>query len=343
MFDAPLFLACLITVAASPSFVASVPLPPPSSTLQRHKALPFIPFVHHRRSAPLPSRRASVLRIVEDEQDRLEPASWTRSFTEEFEVEQSIFSSETTLEAVLDHVHVPHGEVNSMSRKTKRSKVTAEQGHSQAKRTRHRGTDRSLDKRMSSRWLAGQAERVSRQAAEASASRHAAAAADPTSTTAIWSKVQATATPTPTLPSSASSTLFGAATQSLTAAPTTTITTSAPAATPTVQLEGTHTGEGTWFAPGLGACGTVATDDSAIVAVSHLLYDNYPGATLNPNLNPICGQKIRATYQGNSVEVTVQDRCVGCAIDDLDFSPAMFGELADLAIGRLKGVEWTFI
>jgi hypothetical protein len=97
----------------------------------------------------------------------------------------------------------------------------------------------------------------------------------------------------------------------------------------------THPG----FAPGLGACGTVATDDSPIVAVSHLLYDNYPGATINPNNNPICGQKIRATYAGKSVDVTVQDRCTGCAMWDLDFSPKLFGELADLDLGRLKNVE----
>lgn len=98
----------------------------------------------------------------------------------------------------------------------------------------------------------------------------------------------------------------------------------------------------TGFAPGLGACGTVATDDSPIVAVSKLLYDTYPGATVNPNLNPICGQRIRATYQGKSVEVQVQDRCEGCAKWDLDFSPTLFGQLADLGIGRLKGVEVSF-
>ncbi|GAA5928388.1 hypothetical protein JCM1841_003546, partial [Sporobolomyces salmonicolor] len=97
------------------------------------------------------------------------------------------------------------------------------------------------------------------------------------------------------------------------------------------------------FAPGLGACGTTATSNSSIVAVSHLLYDTFPGATANPNLNPICGQKILATYAGTSVEVTVQDRCEGCAMWDLDFSPSMFEQLADLDVGRLQGVQWTFL
>lgn len=51
-----------------------------------------------------------------------------------------------------------------------------------------------------------------------------------------------------------------------------------------------------------------------IVAVSHFLYDAYtPGG--NPNANPLCGRKIRATRfdeQVNaqrSVDLTVVDRC----------------------------------
>ncbi|GAA5916330.1 hypothetical protein JCM5296_007031 [Sporobolomyces johnsonii] len=97
------------------------------------------------------------------------------------------------------------------------------------------------------------------------------------------------------------------------------------------------------FAPGLGACGTTATSNSPIVAVSHLLYDTFPGATANPNLNPICGQTILATYGGTSVEVTVQDRCEGCAMWDLDFSPSVFEQLANLDVGRLEEVQWTFL
>lgn len=43
------------------------------------------------------------------------------------------------------------------------------------------------------------------------------------------------------------------------------------------------------------------------VAVSHLIYDTFPGATANPNNNPVCGRKIAATWSGNTVTVTVQD------------------------------------
>lgn len=104
------------------------------------------------------------------------------------------------------------------------------------------------------------------------------------------------------------------------------------------------TGQATFYAPGLGACGTTSTDDDMIVAVSQLLYDGFNGYTgSDPNSNPICGKKIKATYEGNSVTVTVVDRCVGCALRDLDFSPAAFTKLADQSLGRLSGMKWSFV
>jgi len=81
-----------------------------------------------------------------------------------------------------------------------------------------------------------------------------------------------------------------------------------------------------------------------IVAVSHLLYDAYPGYRLgNPNNNPVCGRNITATYQGKSVTVEVTDRCEGCELTDLDFSPGAFDKIADPAIGRLDGVTWVWL
>ncbi|KAJ8521431.1 hypothetical protein ONZ45_g1839 [Pleurotus djamor] len=80
-----------------------------------------------------------------------------------------------------------------------------------------------------------------------------------------------------------------------------------------------------------------------IAAISMLMFDAVPGAGPNPNKNPICGQRVRATYKGKSVEVRITDRCVGCAPTDLDFSPAAFNKLADFALGRIDGVQWHFI
>lgn len=108
-------------------------------------------------------------------------------------------------------------------------------------------------------------------------------------------------------------------------------------------FSGTHSGDGTFFEPGLGACGVTNGPNDLIVAVSAQLYDSFPGATPNPNNNPICQESITASFEGKSVTVKVVDRCTGCAEFDLDFSPAAFTDLAgDLSIGRIHGVSWFF-
>ncbi|KAJ3748398.1 RlpA-like double-psi beta-barrel-protein domain-containing protein-containing protein [Lentinula detonsa] len=102
------------------------------------------------------------------------------------------------------------------------------------------------------------------------------------------------------------------------------------------------TGQGTYYDTGLTSCGQTYTDSDLIVALSHLFYDSYPGATANPNDNPVCGKKLTAHYQGKSVTVTVADRCTGCAMYDLDFTPTGFQALSDLSVGRISGVVWAF-
>ncbi|THV04868.1 hypothetical protein K435DRAFT_648418, partial [Dendrothele bispora CBS 962.96] len=95
---------------------------------------------------------------------------------------------------------------------------------------------------------------------------------------------------------------------------------------------------------GLGACGITNTDTDHIAAVSHLLFDAFPGYNgVNPNSNPVCGKKVKATYQGKSTTVTITDRCEGCAITDLDFSPSAFSDLADFGVGRLSGMTWVWV
>ncbi|GJE87591.1 hypothetical protein PsYK624_036740 [Phanerochaete sordida] len=140
------------------------------------------------------------------------------------------------------------------------------------------------------------------------------------------------------------------------AAPTTHSTTpvqtpssSAAASTPTGSsgsgdlLTSSHTGDGTFYATGLGACGINNVDTDHIAAVSHLLFDTFPGYTgENPNNNPICNMKATATWGGKSVQVTITDRCEGCDMFSLDFSPSAFDELAAESIGRLTGMVWTF-
>jgi len=105
----------------------------------------------------------------------------------------------------------------------------------------------------------------------------------------------------------------------------------------------THTGQATFYGTGLGACGITNKDTDYICAVSMLLFDGFEGYTGgDPNQNPICGRKLTATYKGKSVSVTVTDRCVGCAMYDLDFAPSAFDQLASQDLGRLSGMTWTW-
>ncbi|CAJ2510622.1 Uu.00g062470.m01.CDS01 [Anthostomella pinea] len=109
-----------------------------------------------------------------------------------------------------------------------------------------------------------------------------------------------------------------------------------------------HTGDLTYYGPGLGACGVVSTSSDNIVSVSHYTFDAASTGS-NPNNNPLCGKKIRVQRdfvedgKGNrSVDVTVVDRCVGCAPTDLDLSIAVFTQLAPEDSGRVVG-SWAWL
>ncbi|QRV95375.1 hypothetical protein RhiJN_23393 [Ceratobasidium sp. AG-Ba] len=103
---------------------------------------------------------------------------------------------------------------------------------------------------------------------------------------------------------------------------------------------GTHTGQ-----IGLGACGWTNSNSEWVAAISHELFDNWPGYTGgNPNNNPVCTTPHTAdvTYKGKTIRVGIVDRCEGCALWDLDLSPSAFQQLAPLSAGRLSGATWHF-
>ncbi|KAG7665182.1 uncharacterized protein J8A68_001238 [[Candida] subhashii] len=112
-------------------------------------------------------------------------------------------------------------------------------------------------------------------------------------------------------------------------------------AAPTPEPANLRYGDGTYYDPGMGACGFVSYESEFVVAVSPAIWDPEM-IDANPNHNPICGRKVRAYYQGNSVEVTIVDKCMGCAPHDLDFSPAAFRQIADQDLGRIK-ISWEWI
>ena len=70
----------------------------------------------------------------------------------------------------------------------------------------------------------------------------------------------------------------------------------------------THTGDLTFYGPGLGACGVTSSNSDNIVSVSHIIFDAESRGS-NPNANSLCHHKIRAVRGGNSVDLTVVDRC----------------------------------
>ncbi|MCJ1286611.1 hypothetical protein MMC26_005957 [Xylographa opegraphella] len=107
------------------------------------------------------------------------------------------------------------------------------------------------------------------------------------------------------------------------------------------------TGDLTYYGPGLGACGVTSSSTDNIVSLSHFLFDSQSVGT-NPNANPLCGLIVRAERfdeQVNamrSIDLTVVDRCTGCAPTDLDVSPGAFDQLADPAKGRVD-VTWAWL
>ena len=103
---------------------------------------------------------------------------------------------------------------------------------------------------------------------------------------------------------------------------------------------GSFSGQATYYAPGLGACGQYSTSSDLICALSHGLFDSE--ATANPNNNPFCGRQLKITYQGQSVVVTAVDRCEGCSYYDVDLSPAAFAQLAPQSLGRID-VTWEWV
>ncbi|KAL4778598.1 RlpA-like double-psi beta-barrel-protein domain-containing protein-containing protein [Aspergillus varians] len=104
---------------------------------------------------------------------------------------------------------------------------------------------------------------------------------------------------------------------------------------------GPYTGDLTYYDPGVGSCGISSTSSEKICALSHVVFD----AALtsgNPNENPLCGLRLRIRRSNRSIDVKVVDRCPGCSVNDLDVSPAVFEDLADLAEGRVT-VDWSWL
>ncbi|RDX50289.1 hypothetical protein OH76DRAFT_467221 [Lentinus brumalis] len=95
----------------------------------------------------------------------------------------------------------------------------------------------------------------------------------------------------------------------------------------------THTGRGTWFDVGLGACGKTNVNSDKIVAISSAIYGS--GGNCEQWMH------ITNTANGKSAYGLVRDECPGCGAGDIDMSPSLFEELGSLDTGVLK-VSWHY-
>ncbi|KAJ3136726.1 hypothetical protein HK100_001480 [Physocladia obscura] len=91
-------------------------------------------------------------------------------------------------------------------------------------------------------------------------------------------------------------------------------------------------GSMTYYNPdgGYGSCGNALQDSDYIVSMNPSQYDV-----------DICGSLICITYNGITVQGTLQDRCAGCSYGDIDVSPPIFTSFEPISVGRFN-IEWTF-
>jgi hypothetical protein len=97
-------------------------------------------------------------------------------------------------------------------------------------------------------------------------------------------------------------------------------------------------GDATWFTQNgnYGACGDLHSDSDFIAALDYRTYGD------SGVKSSYCGQKIRVSWQGKSVDVTVADDCPSCSgPSSVDLSVAAFQALAPLDVGDLSGISWS--
>ncbi|OCB88255.1 hypothetical protein A7U60_g4661 [Sanghuangporus baumii] len=96
----------------------------------------------------------------------------------------------------------------------------------------------------------------------------------------------------------------------------------------------THTGKGTWYYPGLGNCGYTDSSSDDVVAIAKSRYGS--GGNCNQWI------AITNTANGKTVYGKTRDSCPSCADGDLDLSPAVFSQIADLDTGVIS-ISWNFM
>lgn len=100
------------------------------------------------------------------------------------------------------------------------------------------------------------------------------------------------------------------------------------------------TGDLTYYAVGLGACGE---DDSGKDMTENIVAMSAATMGSQSNGNPMCGKTIKIFNNANGKSSTgvIHDKCPGCNAGSIDVSQKLFEELADLADGRID-ISWNW-
>ncbi|KAK4685746.1 hypothetical protein P7C73_g4391, partial [Tremellales sp. Uapishka_1] len=106
----------------------------------------------------------------------------------------------------------------------------------------------------------------------------------------------------------------------------------------TVEARTTHTGQATYFATGLGACGWWSQDTDMIVALNSAIYEENSGSN--------CGQGVWITNKatGATAYAVVTDECPTCDSGSLDMSPSLFSALSNGNMDEgVFPISWHFL
>ncbi|KAJ7077683.1 hypothetical protein B0H15DRAFT_861506 [Mycena belliarum] len=98
--------------------------------------------------------------------------------------------------------------------------------------------------------------------------------------------------------------------------------------------------------PDLGACGWKNTSAQAVGAVSATTFHSYPGATANPNKNPICHHNMNITANGITVVVQIVDyfkEDPNAGPNDVGIPVPQFVKMAPVRDGIIEDATWIII
>ncbi|KAG1762453.1 hypothetical protein EDD22DRAFT_891572 [Suillus occidentalis] len=98
----------------------------------------------------------------------------------------------------------------------------------------------------------------------------------------------------------------------------------------------------TYYAVGLGACGTTNQPGDFIVALNAMVtISNFCVFVNNSAAGENCYKEITITYNGLTASAQIVDECMGCPYGGLDFSEGLFQFFTPLGSGVISG-SWSF-